>query len=275
MISELRYVSANGVRLGYEVHSEGSGRPPAVFAHGYSGRSTGETYPQLLRALAEEFTVYALDLRGHGASAAEVDGWSIAAVADDVAAVVRALGLDRPLYIGHSMGGFTGMYCEIRHPGVFSALCLLATAGAGGGGHAAPEVGQLMIEHGRNREILQGAFAPMYVHGDDGSANVETVVLIDRRVHEAYFGEYPNLSILDQVGRIEAPVLVLNGALDNVVPVSEQHITALALPNCKEVTFTTEGHMLPRESGALTAREVIAFWRHDVGGALSGRLRAR
>lgn len=270
MPSEIRYVSVNDVRLAYDVHSEGSGRPPAVFVHGYSGRSTGQdTYPALLPALAEHFTLYALDLRGHGSSASQTEGFSMTACADDVAAVVRALGLNAPVYIGHSFGGFTGLYCEVRHPGTFSALCLLATAAAGGGGHAGPDAGQFLIEHGRDRDVLLQAVAPMYVHGGAagaqvGAAQVAAVMLMDPAIHKTYFAEYIQLSILEDIKRIWCPILVLNGALDNVVPLWSQHETALALPYCKEVVFTTEGHMLPRESGEITAREIIAFWRHDV-----------
>jgi len=59
-------------------------------------------------------------------------------------------------------------------------------------------------------------------------------------------------------------VLLLNGGLDNVVPLAEQHCTALALRNCKEVNFMTEGHMLPVERLDIAAREIIAFWKCDV-----------
>lgn len=265
MRSEIRYVVVNGIRLGYQVHSEGSGKPPVVFVHGYSGRSTGDgSYPALLPALAEQFTVYALDLRGHGASASQVEGFSMTAVADDVAAVVQELRLTGALYIGHSFGGFTGMYCEVRHPGSFSAMCLLTAGPAGGGGFAGPEAGKFLIEHGNDRAALQAAFAAMYVHGGDGSANVDAALMMDLSVHRAYFPEWVRLSILDDIRDIRIPVLMLSGALDNVVPLSSLHETALALPLCKEVIFTTEGHMMSRESGELVAREILAFWRHDV-----------
>ena len=63
MADGIRYIDVNGARLGYEVRSEGSGKPPAVFAHGYTGRSTGDDlYGGLLRELEKAFTVYALDL---------------------------------------------------------------------------------------------------------------------------------------------------------------------------------------------------------------------
>jgi hypothetical protein len=39
----------------------------------------------------------------------------------------------------------------------------------------------------------------------------------------------------------------------------------MAIPNCKEVIFTTQGHIMPLESPDITEREIIAFWKNDVG----------
>ena len=105
----------------------------------------------------------------------------------------------------------------------------------------------------------------MYVReGGDQSAHIEAVTLVDLNVHRTYFAEYLTRSILKDIRAIRIPVLVLNGALDNVVPLWSQHETALALPFCKEVILTTEGHMLPLEAPGMTAREIMSFWRHDV-----------
>lgn len=266
MPAELNYADVNGVRLGYEIHGGGFGRPPAIFVHGYSGRSTGRSYGELVNALAQVFTVYALDLRGHGASASQSDGFSMTAAADDVAAFSRALGITGALYIGHSFGGFTGMFCEVRHPGTFVALVLLNTASAEGGGHTPPENAQLLIEHGSDRDFMRAALASMYTRGPVADVHVEAASMVDPRIHEVYFAEYPNRIIIDEVRGLALPVLMLNGARDVVVPLTTQHATALALPNCKEVVLTTEGHMLPIEAPAFAAREIIAFWHNDVCG---------
>lgn len=276
MIAHLRHVTVNGVSLGYDVRGEASGGTPVVFVHGYGGRSTGEeTYGELIGALAENFTVYALDLRGHGGSAA-AEGWSLPQVADDVAAFVQALGLRDALYVGHSIGGFTGMFCAVRHPGTFAALALIATASAEGGKSTPPEVGQMHVEHGQDAEFLRGAVAAMYLGDADIGPHVAAAMLVDRKVHETFFAEYPEQVIIDAVGSIEVPVLALNGALDNIVPLATQHATAMAIPNCKEVVFTTEGHMLPIEAPLIVAREIVAFWREDRDDTFAGaRRRAR
>ncbi len=263
MIADLRHITVNGVSLGYDVRGEASGGPPAVFVHGYGGRSTGqETYGELLDALAKDFTVYALDLRGHGGSA-KATGWSLPQVADDVAAFVRTLELRHALYVGHSIGGFTGMFCAVRHPGIFAAMALIATASAEGGKHTPPEVGQMYTEHEANADFLKGALTSMYVRDADPSGHVAAAMLVDREVHRTFFAEYPDRVIIDQVGTIDVPVLALNGALDNVVPLVTQHVTAMSIPNCKEIVFTTEGHMLPLEAPLIVAREIVSFWRYD------------
>lgn len=265
MVSEIRYVAVNGARLGYEVHSEGSGRPPAIFVHGYSGRSTAmRAYQALLGILGDAFTVYALDLRGHGASASAVDGWSIEAATDDIAVVVRELGLTGALYIGHSFGGFTGLYAAARHPGLFSALCLITPGAAGNAWRRDPTAGAVMIEHGHDRAVLEAAFTPSYRDPADGASHVDAILAMDRVVHETFFPAFAGLSILDQLGGVDIPVLLLAGALDAVIPLASLHETASALANCKEVVFSAEGHAMPVDSPALTAREIIAFWRNDV-----------
>ena len=266
MPAELRYADVNGARLGYEVHGEAPGRPATVFVHGYSGRSTGDGYGELVDALARVFTVYSLDLRGHGASVSEVQGFSMTAAADDVAAFSRSLGLTGALYIGHSFGAFTGMYCEVRNPGTFTALALLNTASAEGGRHTPPENAELLIEHGSNPDFMRLALAAMYVRGPVPETHVQAATSLNKRVHELYFAEYPDRIIIDEVRGLTLPVLMLNGARDVVVPLTTQHATALALANCKEVVLTTEGHMLPIEAPAFAAREIIAFWQNDVCG---------
>ena len=278
MANNVRVAEVNGVRLSYEARAEGSGKPVAVFAHGYTGRSTGDDlYGQLLGVLEENFTIYALDLRGHGLSAAEgIEDWSMTAVADDVAAFVRALGLEKPLLIGHSFGGFTGMYCEIRHPDTFGALCLITPGSAEGGKDTPPELESLWIDHGNDREFLLNTLlgSDHTLYQDYPTAHIDAVILMDRRVHLAYFGEYRARIIIDQLKRIKIPVLLVTGALDDVVPLPTQHATAMAIPNCKEVIFTTEGHLLPLESPARVAREIVSFWQHECEEPANNEMRA-
>jgi pimeloyl-ACP methyl ester carboxylesterase len=267
-ISEIRYVDVPGASLGYQVIGEGSEKPAALMIHGYSTRSTGSRYAKFYEYLSQSFTIYALDTRGHGASAEYIENWSLNLIADDIAAVVSGLGLSRPFHIGHSYGGYMGLVTELRHPGTFTALSMLAPGAATGGAATPDEVKKTMISKGRDRDIMSEMFSAMYVNPPapaDLEQVIDAVVLVDPKVHEAYFlREYANFNIVEDLPKIGLPVLSVTGSRDVVVKPSEQHATTAGLPNAKEVTFSDEGHLLPVEDPERTAREVARF-AEDVG----------
>ena len=78
-----------------------AGLPPAVLLHANS--ASAASWARVGPALADRFEVFALDLRGHGASAG-AGSYGLRAAADDVVDFFDALGLDRPLLVGHSWG---------------------------------------------------------------------------------------------------------------------------------------------------------------------------
>lgn len=105
--------------LGYE--EAGAGDPPLLLIHGW-GTDRGVFAP-LLRATCGEHRVVAVDLPGHGESGPQGPDPSVEAFADDVARVGSALALDRPVLIGHSLGGLVAL--ELASRGAARALVLL------------------------------------------------------------------------------------------------------------------------------------------------------
>lgn len=98
---EGRVRSADGTEIVYS--ERGSGPTALVFIHG--GLADRAFWAPQLSGLAGDFRVVALDLGGHGASGRNRASWTIASFAEDVRAVVEALGLKRVVLIGNSMGG--------------------------------------------------------------------------------------------------------------------------------------------------------------------------
>ncbi|MDZ4804109.1 MAG: alpha/beta hydrolase [Candidatus Eisenbacteria bacterium] len=93
--------SFDGNHIAYEAAGEGT--PALVFVHGWScdrGYWEGQLQP-----FSRQFKVVAVDLAGHGESGFGREAWTMAAFGGDVAAVVRQLGLERIILVGHSMGG--------------------------------------------------------------------------------------------------------------------------------------------------------------------------
>ena len=99
--------------------------PPVVILHGLFG--AGCNWTEVARALATRFTVYLPDARNHGAS-----GWSgsmsYAEMALDVKALIEREQLQRPIVVGHSMGGKTAMALALRHPELIGGLAVIDIA---------------------------------------------------------------------------------------------------------------------------------------------------
>jgi pimeloyl-ACP methyl ester carboxylesterase len=116
------YIEANGLRVYYEVHGEGE---PLLLVHG--GTATGRSWASHLPAFTERFRVFAPDSRGHGRTDNPTGELTYRVMADDVAALVDALGLRTPLVLGYSDGGQIALELGMRYPGLARALVLGGT----------------------------------------------------------------------------------------------------------------------------------------------------
>ncbi len=88
--------------------AERTGLPSVLLLHGIT--SSAQSWVRVGPELATRYRVYALDMRGHGESIKPLPGaYSLRHTADDAAAFIVALGLERPLLIGHSWGGATAI----------------------------------------------------------------------------------------------------------------------------------------------------------------------
>ena len=123
--TEPRSVHANGIDIHYLEEGEGE---PLVLLHGGVVSTnpiwTGVpiSYASHMATLAARFRVVAPDTRGAGRTVHSGDTVTFDVLADDVAALVDALGLDRPLIAGFSEGGITASVVGIRHPGSVRAI---------------------------------------------------------------------------------------------------------------------------------------------------------
>ncbi|MFY1660707.1 alpha/beta fold hydrolase [Micromonospora sp. WMMD1274] len=106
-----RYADVNGVHLYYETHGEGR---PMILLHG--GLTSGEMFAPILPALTAKHQVILVDLQGHGRTADVDRPLDMALMADDVAALIDLLGLDRPDVVGFSLGGGVALHTAFRHP---------------------------------------------------------------------------------------------------------------------------------------------------------------
>ena len=111
-------ITVNNVNLYYEVTGSGA---PLVMVHG-----NGETHAIFDKAvplLAEHFTCYLLDSRGHGQSQ-PVTEYHYADMAEDVFQFIQALGLEHVTYYGFSDGGIIGLLLASKHPKLLDKMII-------------------------------------------------------------------------------------------------------------------------------------------------------
>lgn len=110
------------------VNDGGSGGLPVVFVHSFAGSSAH--WSNQLAHLRRTRRAVALDLRGHGQSAApDSNAYAVDALASDIAAVVDGLRLERFVLVGHSMGGAASIAYAGAHPDRVAGLVLVGTPG--------------------------------------------------------------------------------------------------------------------------------------------------
>ena len=105
------YADVNGIELYYETH--GAGRP-MILLHG--GLGSGEMYGPILPAFSERHRVIAVDLQGHGRTADIDRPIDERLMADDIAALIDHLELEKPDLVGYSLGGGVAFFTASKYP---------------------------------------------------------------------------------------------------------------------------------------------------------------
>src|SRR3984957_9301845 len=117
---ENKFADVNGVRLHYLIAGKGD---PIVLLHGFA--ETSHMWLPLISKLSDRHTVIAPDLRGFGQSSAPADGYTKAAMAQDIHELVRSLGYDRIRLVGHDIGLMVAYAYAAQYPGEVDRLVLM------------------------------------------------------------------------------------------------------------------------------------------------------
>jgi pimeloyl-ACP methyl ester carboxylesterase len=121
------HASVNGLNIHYAIHGSGPDTAtPLVLLHGGVGAS--EMFAPLIPALAAHRRVITIDLQGHGRTADIDRPLRYEAMADDVAALLRQLGIAHADVLGYSLGGGVATRLAIQHPAVPRKLILISIA---------------------------------------------------------------------------------------------------------------------------------------------------
>lgn len=231
--------------------------PPVMALHG--GHQSAHSWDLVNLHLANKYHVVAPDQRGHGDSEWARDAeYTADAMALDAAALIGELGLEKPVIMGHSMGGRNTLTLALAHPELCRALIVV-------------DVGPEISDEGRK---TIGSFIRANAEFDDLDHFVENVQKydpyrsrehIERTVKYNLFvradGKYvskcdraprrlglherpaaPDTLTLDAVRSLQMPVLVVRGESSNILAPDAAERFVDALPNGQLVTVPNCGH---------------------------------
>jgi pimeloyl-ACP methyl ester carboxylesterase len=117
------FADVNGQRLHYE--DTGGDGPAVVFSHGLFMDET--MFDPQVAALRDRYRCIAWDERGHGQTGDTTEPFTYWDSAEDLAALLASLGVERAVLAGMSQGGFLSLRCALRHPELVRALILIDT----------------------------------------------------------------------------------------------------------------------------------------------------
>ncbi|SFS12735.1 3-oxoadipate enol-lactonase [Microbacterium sp. cf046] len=216
-------------------------------------------------ALAERYRVVAWDLPGHGASPATTEPFTVADLADAVAGAARALGADRILYAGVSLGGATGLELGLRHPELVSALAIVASGAQLGEPSGWRERAATVRAQSTSVLIVPSAqrwFAPGSIEREPDLSGRLLHALRDAD-SESYSLCCEALAAYDvraRLGELRMPVLALWGEHDAVAPEAKAVEIAGGVGNRRAEMLADVAHLPPAERPAATAASLIAFF---------------
>lgn len=242
-------IEVNGTRLWFDVDGPAAlpdggtmrDRPTLVLVHGGPGSYDHSYFKPHFAPLAAVMQVVYLDLRDHGRSARhDPADWSFELCADDLRTFCDALGIVRPVILGHSMGGFVAMLHGSRHPGHAGALILQSTAARhdlqrlvdGFRRFGGDEVAEFARRDYGGDPVTPEQWARVYAAF---GPNVPGPDDLARRIRNPDVGRVGmerlrRFDCVGQLSRISCPTLVCVGDLDPVTPVaaSREILDALA-----------------------------------------------
>jgi pimeloyl-ACP methyl ester carboxylesterase len=117
------YVYANGIRIHYYRAAQAPKKPVIVMVHGIT--DNGLCWTTLTWKLQDSYDIYMVDTRGHGLSDPFTPADDGDALIKDIVEFVEAMGFEKPILMGHSMGAATVMRVGAEHPDLAKAIVML------------------------------------------------------------------------------------------------------------------------------------------------------
>lgn len=255
-------IQANGRRLWFDVDgqvlvpdgAEMRERPTVVLLHGGPGSFDHSSFKPEFARLADVAQVVYLDLPGHGRSEwGDPADWSFELAADGVRDFCDAVGIARPVVLGHSLGAMVALVYGARHPGHASALVIQS-------GMARMDVDALVEEFrrlagdeaasvvrrvygGHSEPVTPEEWAPIWrLFGPWVPVEERRRIVVNAALNAPGLRLMQTFDVRDQLGAIESPTLVCAGDLDPITGPAAAREIADGIPGARLEILDGAGH---------------------------------
>jgi pimeloyl-ACP methyl ester carboxylesterase len=257
------YVMANGIRLHY--WRTGGAKPALVMAHGSS--DDGLCWANLAKELVDRYDVIMFDARGHGLSDPPKADDGPDAQVEDLAGLITALKLDKPILMGHSMGSASVAWFAAKYPDVPRAViledpALVRPPAANPPATPPPSVDERRATLLARNNLTEAALVAECMKSSPkwGQSECEYWAPSKLRHHPDTVRVNNALRppLKDLLPRITAPTLILKADAQGELRAQNEEIAKL-LPKGRIVHITGAGHNVRRENKAQTIEVLNAF----------------
>ncbi len=238
------FAPVNGQNLYYE--DTGGNGPAVVFSHGLM--MDHEMFAPQVEAISGRFRCITWDERGHGRTAGDrLDPFSYYDSADDLAALLDYLGVQKAVLVGMSQGGFLSLRCALTHPDAVKALILIDSQAGTELPDKVPAYRQMIdvfVNQGLTPElgnmiefIILGQAFPEAEKWKNKWKAMKPV-----NIRGCFETLTSRDDITDRLSEINVPTLVLHGDQDAAIPMERAEAVADGIPEARLVTVPGAGH---------------------------------
>ncbi len=244
---------------------EGSGTP-LVLIHGMGGDHT--VWDSQLAGFRDRFRIVRPDILGHGGSEKPPGPWTFTQFSRQIAELLAHLEIPRAIVCGFSLGGSIGQAVAMDHPGRVAGLVIVSSGCARTPEEqAAIEKRVEQVRAGGPSAVVDGALQRWF-SAKFAEANPDLIAYWRARLlgndYEPYCAVYRlyadiDRQLLDRLGSIRAPTLIVTGDRDPGQTPRMAHEMARRIPDSEVLIFPGIPHMLPLEAAPELDRAVKDF----------------